>query len=61
MLQSTNRGNETKQNKHCDVLLPGAAAHFMECGVIRQLADSMQNYFYLVEWIKTWVILNKEP
>lgn len=53
-------GGETKQNKH-RALLSEAAVHFIECNVIRQLTDSMENYFYLAEWIKTWIILNKEP
>jgi hypothetical protein len=27
--------------------------------VAQQLTDSMQNYFYLAEWIKTWIVLDE--
>lgn len=58
MLCSINGGGEQNNKSWC--FSPEAAVHFMGHNVIRQLTDSMQNYFYLAEWIKTWMILNKE-
>lgn len=58
MLRSINR--ERVKQQHRGVSPLEAAVRFMGHNVIRQLTDSMQNYFYLAEWIKTWMILNKE-